>query len=339
MAFVVGIEVTRRCNFRCRHCFVDAGRPLPHEPDAEHLIGLLGILRSLGTDVVGWSGGEPLLRHDLEELTHAATSMGIKTGMVSNGFLGTRERMQTLRQAGLGVAQISLDGATASRAHRLRQGPPRAFDRAMDAVRNSVAAGIQTYVCAIFTPETAPEILDMIALSRELGARGLRYTMWVPVGRARGDTYREEEWQTPAVREFLEVLQREDRPDGFRVLIDCPTGPLPSRPHLRCSAGTGTAYITADGGVYPCTALITPAYRAGNLHRTPLRALLRGQRMKLVHEQRAGMKARGTCSGCSVWDSCHGGCPGRTVAADGSLLRGHLKGAMPACMLRLHTSR
>jgi radical SAM protein with 4Fe4S-binding SPASM domain len=336
MAFVVGIEVTRRCNFRCRHCFVDAGRPRRHEASTDQTLAILAELATLGTTVIAWSGGEPLLRQDLERLTSAATGLGMQVGLVSNGFLASAERMASLRKAGLGVVQVSLDGSTPVRASRFRQGPRAAFDRAVEAIRNSIAAGMQTYVCTLLAPETAGEIDDMIRLSRSLGAHGLRYTMWMPVGRAGGAGYRERNWASPAVGRFLDVLAREDRRDGFRVLMDCPTGPLPHRPYLDCTAGTHTVYITSDGNVYPCTALMTPAYRLGNLRRTPLPALLASPRTRRIHEQRAQLKPRGTCAGCSTWDACHGGCPGRTVAVDGSLVHGSLQGAMPTCLLRLH---
>jgi len=336
MAFVVGIEVTRQCNFRCRHCFVDAGKPRRREAGTDEILTVLAELKGLGAAVVAWSGGEPLLREDLEHLTSAATGMGLQVGLVSNGFLASQERMTSLRKAGLAVVQISLDGSTQRRASRFRQGPRAAFDRAMQAVRNSVAAGLQTYVCTLLTPETAPEIDEMVSLSRSLGAHGLRYAMWIPVGRAQGRRYREREWATPGVAHFLEVLAREDRRDGFRVLLDCPAGPLPWRRGMTCTAGGQTIYITADGNVYPCTALMAPAYRLGNLRRTPLRALLASPGMKRIHEQRARLKPRGTCADCATWDVCHGGCPGRTVAVDGSLTRGALKGAMPVCLLRLH---
>lgn len=335
-SLTVGIEVTKRCNFHCRHCFVDAGKPRRHEADTTEILAMLAELRSLGTTILAWSGGEPLLREDLEYLTSVATGLGMQVGLVSNGFLATRERMASLREAGLSVVQISLDGSTAERAARFRQGPAAAFERASQAVRDSAAAGMRTYVCTLLAPETAPEIDEMIHLARDLGAHGLRYAMWMPVGRARGAAYDERAWSSPALGRLLDKLRRDDDPKGFRLLLDCPAGPWPGRPHLQCTAGNHAAYITAEGNVYPCTALMTPAYRLGNLYRTPLRVLLSGAGIQRIHQQRARLRPRGTCTGCPTWDTCHGGCPGRTIAADGSLARGALQGAMPACLLRLH---
>jgi len=335
-SFTVGIEVTKRCNFKCRHCFVDAGKPRRHEADTTEILAMLAELRALGTTTLAWSGGEPLLRDDLEYLTSVATGLGMQVGLVSNGFLATRERMDGLREAGLSVVQISLDGSTARRAATFRQGPIAAFERAKQAVRHCVAAGIQTYVCTLLAPETAPEIDKMIHLARDLGAHGLRYAMWMPVGRARGIPYDDRAWSSPAMGRLLDKLMRDDDPKGFRLLLDCPAGPWPGRPRFQCTAGTSIAYITADGNVYPCTALMTPAYRLGNLYRTPLRVLLSGVGVQRIHEQRSRLKPHRTCAGCPVWDTCHGGCPGRTIAAEGSLTRGPGRGAMPACLLRLH---
>lgn len=315
---------------------MDAGKPRQHEADTTEILAMLAELRALGTTTIAWSGGEPLLRQDLDYLTAVAAGLGMQVGLVSNGFLGSGERMVRLREAGLGVVQISLDGSTARRASRFRQGPSKAFERAKQAVRNSVAAGLQTYVCTLLSPETAPEIDDMIRLARGLGAHGLRYAMWMPVGRAHGGAYDEQEWSSPALGRLLDTLARQDDPQGFRLLLDCPAGPWAGRPHLTCTAGTQTIYVTADGNVYPCTALMAPAYRLGNLYRTPLYSLLSGANNRRVHTQRARLKPRGTCAGCATWDTCHGGCPGRTIAAYGSLARRPGNGAMPACLLRLH---
>jgi radical SAM protein with 4Fe4S-binding SPASM domain len=334
--FAAGIEVTRRCNFTCHHCFVDAGKPLPDEADTQEIMGWLDALEDLGADGVGWSGGEPLLRQDLVELTAYASGRGFRVGLASNGFLATRARLRALQDAGLGVVQVSVDGTTPARANRFRQGPRDAFSRAVRAVEESARLGLQTYVCTLLSPETAPEVEEMVAFSRELGAVGLRYTMWAPVGRAQGQAYDEAAWGSPAVKAFLD--QARTRPWGspFPVLVDCPTGPLPHHDGYRCTAGKGTCYLTATGDVYPCTALMQPGYLVGNTRETPLQELLVAPRMTRVHGQRARSLPGGACATCDVLETCRGGCPGRTVAAVGRVRGGPQAGAMPVCLRRIH---
>jgi radical SAM protein with 4Fe4S-binding SPASM domain len=335
LTLCVGIEATKRCNFKCAHCFVDAGRARPGEMGTRELKTLLRDLAKTGVTTIGWSGGEPLLRADLEELTRAGSDYGLNFTLATNGFLATRERLAGLAAAGLKVIQVSLDGPTAVRASRLRHGPFAFFERAVRAAVDSVSLGLTVHLCALLTPETAKEFEEMAALARSLGVHALRYTMWMPVGRAAGSAYDERAWAGPEVGYFfraLPLLQARN----FEVMIDCPTGPCPGREAFSCKAGPGTSYIMSDGELYPCTALMTPEYRIGNIHRAPAKALLFGDRMLAIQHALGAHVPAGFCAPCSLRPLCRGGCPGRTVAVDGQLAGGAHEGALPACLFRLH---
>lgn len=342
---MLGVEVTRACNFRCRHCFVDAGRRSVADPSAERIEELLWRAAVSGVRDLGWSGGEPLLRRDLGRLTARAAALGMDVGLASNGFLASPKRLAELREAGLRVIQISLDGPDARRATRYRRGPSGQFDRALEALRISVELGLQTYACALLAPETLADAEEMVALARSLGVNGLRYTIWMPVGRASGEPYREEDWQAAGLGRFLEVLQRERKAGGLEVLVDCPTGPLPFARNV-CGAGRQTAYVTAGGDLYPCTALMFPEYRVGNVFERPLDRLLNDGRMFKVLRELASISVAGECARCELVASCRGGCPGRALAhalaqhgqgwqGSPSSRRRRRRPSMPVCLVRL----
>jgi radical SAM protein with 4Fe4S-binding SPASM domain len=335
LTFCVGVEATKRCNFKCRHCYVNAGHARPGEMDTAAMKSLFRDLADCGVTTIGWSGGEPLLRRDLEELTRAGASYGLNFTIATNGYLATREGIARLAAAGLKVIQISLDGPTASRACRLRQGPPGAFERAVRAAVDSVSLGLTVHLCTILTPETAEEFEEMAAFARSLGVNGLRYTMWMPVGRAAGESYEEQAWARPEVGRFLESFPLFRKPD-FEVLIDCPTGPCYGREKFSCKVGPGTSYVTSDGEVYPCTAMMTPDYRIGNVNRARVKDLLFGGRMIEIQREVAAHAPSGLCAPCPLRGSCRGGCPGRTIAVFGRLSGGAHEGAFPACLYRLH---
>jgi radical SAM protein with 4Fe4S-binding SPASM domain len=335
LTLCVGIEATRRCNFQCSHCFVDAGRSRPGEMDTAAMKNLLHHLAQNGVTTIGWSGGEPFLRRDLEELTRAGAECGLNFTLATNGFLAKPDRLAALADAGLKVIQISLDGPTASRAARLRRGPPGAFERAVRAAADSVSLGLTVHLCTLLSPETAEELEEMAAFARSLGVHGLRYTMWLPVGKAAGGCYDEAAWSKPEVGRFFAVFPLFRKPD-FEVLIDCPTGPCPGRENFSCKAGPGTSYITSEGDVYPCTALMTPEYRLGNVRSNSVGELLFGTRMAGIRQTFASHVPSGRCASCPLRGSCRGGCPGRTIAVDGTLAGGLHEGALPACLYRLH---
>lgn len=337
MSFVVGLEITRACNFRCTHCFVDAGPPREAELTTPELAKVIDQMAACGVETVGWSGGEPLIRRDLEELTYHGAGRGLRFSLATNGYLATRQRLVSLKACGISVIQISLDGISEVKAERFRRGPTGSFAKIQKAIEDAASVGMLTYVCTLLTPETAGEIDEMRGLAEQLGAHGLRYTLWAPVGRASDGAYDEEAWRAPAWRGFFAAVARaRDSGDPFRVIVDCPTGPYPGRRRFRCGAGPSGSYVTATGDVYPCTALMVPEYLLGNVRQQPLRELIFGPEVLKIRAQIAGRLPGGACEPCVHRESCRGACPGRTLAAFGSLDEAPNFGASPVCLQRLH---
>ncbi len=99
----------RRCNLSCTYCneFDDVSKPVP----LEEMLRRIDRLAELGTTIITQSGGEPLLHPDLDRIIARVRSHGILAGMITNGYLLTRERIEQLNRAGLEHLQISIDNA------------------------------------------------------------------------------------------------------------------------------------------------------------------------------------------------------------------------------------
>jgi MoaA/NifB/PqqE/SkfB family radical SAM enzyme len=97
----------RRCNLSCTYCneYDDYSKPVP-TPD---LLRRVDLLASLGTGLVTFSGGEPLLHPDLELIIRRIRGRGMIATLITNGYLLTRERIRQLNHAGLDHLQISID--------------------------------------------------------------------------------------------------------------------------------------------------------------------------------------------------------------------------------------
>lgn len=104
MAHIIPI---RRCNLACTYCneYDDVSKPVA----TETMIERLDQLADLGTTIVTFSGGEPLLHPDLDQLISHVRRRGIIAGMITNGYLLTAQRVQQLNDAGLDHMQISID--------------------------------------------------------------------------------------------------------------------------------------------------------------------------------------------------------------------------------------
>lgn len=97
----------RRCNLSCTYCneYDEVSKPVP----IETMKARIDDLARLGTTIVTISGGEPLLHPELDELIRHMRNRNIITGMITNGYLLTAERIQRLNRAGLDHMQISID--------------------------------------------------------------------------------------------------------------------------------------------------------------------------------------------------------------------------------------
>lgn len=101
------IVPTRRCNLSCTYCneYDDFSKPIP----TQTMIERVDHLADLGLTVLVISGGEPLLHPELDAIIAHGRKRGVMTGLISNGYLLTVERIKQLNKAGLDHMQISID--------------------------------------------------------------------------------------------------------------------------------------------------------------------------------------------------------------------------------------
>jgi len=104
---LVHIIPMRRCNLDCGYCneYDNVSKPVP----LGEMQNRLDILADMGTSVITISGGEPLMHPELEEIIRHIRKRGMIAGMITNGFLLSKERIGTLNAAGLEHLQISID--------------------------------------------------------------------------------------------------------------------------------------------------------------------------------------------------------------------------------------
>ena len=106
---LVHIIPIRRCNLACTYCneFDDFSKPV----DLAEMFRRIDRLAEMGTAVITISGGEPLLHPELDQIIARMRGHGILTGIITNGYLLTAERIERLNRAGLEYLQISIDNA------------------------------------------------------------------------------------------------------------------------------------------------------------------------------------------------------------------------------------
>ena len=130
-------ECTLRCNLNCRHCGSDCKKTanIADMPKEDFLSVLDSVAKKIDPHkvFVVITGGEPLMRADLEECGRAIYERGFPWGIVTNGLFLTRERLDALMASGLHTATISLDGFAED--HNWMRGNPHSFERAANAIK------------------------------------------------------------------------------------------------------------------------------------------------------------------------------------------------------------
>jgi len=104
---LVHIVPIRRCNIDCGYCneYDKVSSPVP----LDTMTARIDTLAGLGTSVVAFSGGEPMLHPELDTLIRHIRSRGMIAGLITNGYLMSPKRIQALNEAGLDYLQISID--------------------------------------------------------------------------------------------------------------------------------------------------------------------------------------------------------------------------------------
>jgi len=163
---VVIWNLIRRCNLACKHCYAtSADIDFPGELSTDEVFKVMDDLKSFGVSVLILSGGEPLLRPDIFEISARAKAMGFYVGLSSNGTLITENNISDIAAIGYDYVGVSLDGMRDTHdCFRRKQG---AFDESIRGIRLCHNAGIKVGLRFTLTQDNADQLPDLLQLMRD----------------------------------------------------------------------------------------------------------------------------------------------------------------------------
>jgi radical SAM protein with 4Fe4S-binding SPASM domain len=326
--FLVALNLTRRCNLRCAHCYLDAGtrdHGGPGELKTHEVEALLGQIAGLSDEImVVLTGGEPLLRPDILDLARHAADLGLMVVMGTNGVLLDDARIAALRDAGVLAVGISLDSLEPAYHDRFR-GLPGAWEKTMAGIDACRRTGFMFQIHFSVTEDNAHELGNMMAFARSAGASVVNVFTLVCTGRGETVTNisapmyeRVLKRVAEAARDEREMLVRARCAPHFKRLALEMDPPLPvtlldGYEAGGCLAGTRYCRVTPEGDVTPCPYIETSV---GSIREHDFAELWRDA--PLFAELRAP-KLEGRCGRCEYAKLC-GGCRARPLAKHGDLM-------------------
>lgn len=327
-------ETTKSCLLSCRHCRATAIRnSLPGELDHETGIRLIDQLLEFGEPYPALllTGGDPLMRADVFDLLSHAKDKGIYTAVAASVTpLLTREKLELMRDLGVEIISVSMDGASAEIHDKIRD-IPGTWRATLDAIEMSTSCGMRLQVNTTVMKSNLRDLADIFHLARERGSVAWEVFFLIRTGRG-SSLENPEPSECEEVAHFLYDATRygipvrtSEGPHFRRVYLERQKGGLAPRgelyahlsrrlrelegepkttPSLRINAtgdGKGIIFIGHDGEVHPSGFL---PLSLGNVKETTLKTIYMTHPLLVGIRNPANLKGR--CGACEHKVICGG---------------------------------
>ncbi|MHC1593657.1 MAG: radical SAM protein [Methermicoccaceae archaeon] len=342
---VVMWNLTRACNLKCKHCYIDAASPHPDEWSLEEGLAFIDELAKMHVPILILTGGEPLMSPHIFECARYAKSRGLRTALSTNGTLITPDVALKLKESGIQYVGVSIDSVSPKK-HDAFRGVDGAFERALSGLRTARDTGMHTGLRVTLTKYNFAELPALIELCLE--ERIPRFCMYhlVPTGRgkniAKWDiTKHQRRWVLDVLYERakelkdkpIEILSTDSPMDGAYILErlkhDDPKRFEEAKGLLSaaggCSMGVKVANVDFLGNLSPCH--FAPQVKLGNVRTTPFTELWKEhpcEALRMLRQKSTYIS--GKCGRCEYVDVC-GGCRQKAYVYTGDLL-----GEDPTCI-------
>ncbi len=299
-------ECTTRCNLNCLHCGSDCRKDSNlQDMPLEDFLSALDSIQSPARDfIVVLTGGEPLLRKDIELCGREIRKRGMRWSLVSNGHLYDKEKHNSLLNAGLGALTISLDGLEGS--HNWLRNNKYSFEKVDQAIK--LAAGSSRLNFDVVSCIHKRNLHELPGIYEYLIAK--RVKAWrlftiIPIGRAEDnpDLFLSDQ-QFKALMDFIQEKRNDKSIDikfsceGYVAEYEFKVRDSP----FFCRAGINIGSILIDGSISACPN-IDRSFAQGNIY---LDNFYNVWQTKFQPFRDRSWTKKGKCTDCKDYRDCQG---------------------------------
>jgi radical SAM protein with 4Fe4S-binding SPASM domain len=314
------IAVTYRCNNACLFCYAGCGQagctsaPRGVTGDREMTLAeACRVIRIFKEEAkipfFSFTGGEPLLRKDLEDMISFARRQDLQVNLITNGILATPERARRLFDAGLRTAQVSIESPDAS-THDALTARPGSFQATVAGIRSLQQAGVSVQTNTTVSARNAAQVAEMPRFLKSLGVTRFAMNLYLPNADAARDG-KTDDLLVPYSRAgaIVDAVRAAARAEG---LVFYWYSPLPhchyntiarGLGNKSCAAMDGLLSVSPSGDVLPCSSYPEPM---GNLLDVPFGDIWFSPRARHFKSKEY---APAECAGCGSFVACQAACP------------------------------
>ncbi len=306
-------ECTLNCNFHCIHCGSSAGDRF--EKDTVSTQEIKAAFKDVATNMdanrvmLAITGGEPLLRKDLFDVVTYATSLGFHWGMVTNGFLVTKEIVAKCIKASLSSVDVSIDGI--GKIHDDFRNTKGAYERAMNAVKFFADTGKvpMLRISTTINKNNINELGRMYEVFSKSGAKYWRPIIVDPIGRALEN--KDICLSRAQITKLLNfVKEKRDSKSKLDTSLGCAHFFGDYEDEVRqgffyCATGINIASILHNGDIYVCPNVPRrKEFVYGNIKKDSLSKIWNEKFDFFRQKERTSNEK---CLNCKHWEECLGG--------------------------------
>lgn len=299
-------ECTTRCNLNCLHCGSDCSKNSQFQdmPLADFLSALDTIEKPASNLMVVMTGGEPLVRKDLEACGMAIRKKGFRWSIVSNGYLYTKERHISLLNAGMGALTMSLDGLENS--HNWLRNNTKSFEKvsnAIDLAQSSARLNFDIVTCV--NKKNLNELPKLMQFLIAKGVKSWRLFTIIPIGRAVDNP--ELHLSNCEFVQLMEFIKTARKENVFDVKFSCEGYVGKYEKSVRdtpffCRAGINIGSVLIDGSISACPN-IDRTFTQGNIYKDNFSEVWEN---KFYEFRNRDWTKVGQCANCEDFNKCQG---------------------------------
>jgi heme b synthase len=331
---LIAWEVTRSCMLNCMHCRAAANLgPYEGELSTDEIKKTLDDIASFCKPIIILTGGEPMMRDDILEITRYGDSLGLRMVMAPCGMLLTEDKAVELKEAGIQRISISIDGPDA-KSHDAFRGVDGAFAGVMSAAKNAKAAGLDFQVNTTVSKLNLDALPEILQLSIDLGAVSFHPFLLVPTGRAKDmvdleispEEYEKTlnwvyeqrdkvplQFKPTCAPHYYRIFRQREKEAGRKVTFETHGLDAMSK---GCMGGLSFAFISHVGKVQMCG---FAEEKAGALREADYSFKSIWEKSEFFNKLRDFKNYEGRCGYCEYRQNC-GGCRARAYGTSGDYL-------------------
>lgn len=306
----IQLEVTRRCNLRCQHCYL-ADYSGKDELSTNEIFNLIDQASDIGVSTFHITGGEPLVRKDIKDILIYIKNKGLYGQLYTNATLLNDEFIEFLNTINISVVKISLDGFNPETHDQFRRAK-NSHHKAITAIQKLKKANIPVEIGSVINKVNIKEAQQLIDFIKDELKLNYHIDSFVPVGQGlKNEKITEiDDWEyVNAMKDEISVAYHRSK----EINKEIPVKEDKSK-YFYCGAGNSYVFITSRGIVKFCPSM-SDEINGGSLRENSLKDIwLKGKAFTDYRDTNCKYIKE-----CPHFRECKGGCRSRSISKYGGM--------------------